>query len=317
MLKKKIMKYVMKYFVIVAIVLGFPWLFTLMFGGSSNNKIYESSDSGRYVIVGTKRIDVEDFVACALVKQMDIGDEEEALKAQAVIIRTYIYEKLQNLGKKEIDVGDLDLQYILFEELENIWGESFPDNYNRLMKIVSNTSGEILTYEDKVIKPYFHGVSCGYTRSGEDVLGEGYGYLMSVQSAKDVESEEYLEGTMIKKEDFAKKLRDADPEISISDENPLETMQIISRDTAGYVNSLQIGNVEMTGDEFAYIFQLNSPNFQVEEYEGQIRIITKGMGHGLGLSMYGAKELAKSGKSYQEILQHYYTGVYLTSLWEE
>ena len=100
MLKKKIMKYVMKYFVIVAIVLGFPWLFTLMFGGSSNNKIYESSDSGRYVIVGTKRIDVEDFVACALVKQMDIGDEEEALKAQAVIIRTYIYEKLQKTRQK-------------------------------------------------------------------------------------------------------------------------------------------------------------------------------------------------------------------------
>ena len=70
----------------------------------------------------------------------------------------------------------------------------------------------------------------------------------------------------------------------------------------------------MTGDEFAYILSLNSPNFQVEEYEGKIRIITKGMGHGLGLSMYGASQLAKSGKGYEEIFKHYYTGVEIKNL---
>lgn len=307
----------MKYLFIAFGVLCIPWLFTLIFGNVNGGKIFNSSDSGKYVIVGSQKLDVEDFIGCALIKQMDIGEEEEALKAQAVIIRTYIYEKLKEINKEEINVEDLDLQYILYEELEKIWGDSFPDNYNKLMKIVDNTALEVITYEEKIIKPYFHSASCGYTRTGTDVLGEEYTYLMSVQSSKDVESENYLAGIIMKKEDFVKKIRKANADVSISDDKPLETMQIISRDSAGYVNSLQIGNVQMTGDEFANIFALNSPNFQVEEYEGEIRIITKGFGHGLGLSMYGSVELAKSGKSYKEILQHYYTGVYLTSLWEE
>lgn len=317
MFGKKLMKYIGKYLLLAFGVLCIPWIFTLVFGKDSGIKIYHSSDSGKYVIVENQKLDVEDFVACALVKQMDIAEEEEALKAQAVIIRTYIYEKLQTVKGDEIKAEELDLQYILFEDLEKIWGDSFSDNYNRLMKIVSNTSMEVLTFEDRIIKPYFHSVSCGYTRSGKEVLGEEYGYLMSVQSSKDVESENYLSAFMFKKEDFVKKLRDANAEISIADDKPLETLQIISRDNAGYVNSLQIGNVQMTGDEFAGIFGINSPNFQVDEYDGQIRIITKGLGHGLGLSMHGAVELAKSGKSYKEILQHYYAGVYLASLWEE
>ena len=317
MLKNKIFKMIMRYLLLVAAVICFPWIFTLVVGENKGDKIYNSADSGRNVIVGERKMDVEDFTACVLMKQMDISDEEEALKAQAVIIRTYIYEKMQSEGGSEINADKLELEYILFEDLEKIWGDEFPDKYNRLMKIVSNTSMQVLTCEDKLIKPYFHSVSCGYTRNGCEVLGQEYGYLMSVQSGKDVESDNYLNGISVTKSDFVNKLRDAKPDISISDENPLETLQIIARDSAGYVNSLQIGNVQMTGDEFAYIFNLNSPNFQVEEYEGDIRIITKGAGHGLGLSMYGAKVLARSGKSYTEILQHYYTGVYLTSLWAE
>ena len=317
MLKNKIIKNIMRYLLIAAAVICFPWIFTLIFGENNREKIYDSADSGRNVILGEGKMDVEDFTACVLMKQMDISDEEEALKAQAVIIRTYICEKMQSEGCNEINADKLELEYILFEDLEKIWGDEFPDKYNGLMKIVSNTSMQVMTYEEKLIKPYFHSVSCGYTRNGCEVLGEGYGYLMSVQSGKDVESDDYLNGVSIQKSEFVKKLRDAKADISISDDNPLETLQIVARDSAGYVNLLQIGNVQMTGDEFAHVFNLNSPNFQVEEYEGDIRIITKGAGHGLGLSMYGAKELARSGKSYTEILQHYYTGVYLTSLWAE
>lgn len=314
---KRGIKIIFKYMLIAMATICFPWAVTLMLGTDSGEKIYDSVNSGKYVIVGSKKLDVEDFVACALMKQLDIDEEEEALKAQAVIVRTYIYEKMQEKNVKEINAEDLDLEYILFEELENIWGDKFADNYNRLMKIVENTSMVVLTYEDELIKPYFHGVSCGNTRNGQEVLGEGYDYLMSVQSSKDVESDDYLVGITVSMEEFVRKLREYNTELSIADDKPIETLQIISRDTAGYINLLQIGNVEMTGDEFAYIFNLNSPNFEVDEYEGQIRIVTKGLGHGLGLSLYGAKELAKSGKSYTEILQHYYTGVYLASLREE
>lgn len=308
----------MKYIIVGIAVMMIPWLLTLAFGAFNTSKIYHSSNSGKYVILeNSEKLDVEDFVACVLVKQMHINEEEEALKAQAVIIRTYIYEKLNELKKTEISVSQLELEYILFDDLENIWQEEFPVNYNKLMKIVANTSEEVLYWQEKIIKPYFHNTSCGYTRNGCDVLGEEFGYLMPVQSSKDVESEDYLTGVVMTKEDFAKTLRGGKSEAMISDENPIETLQIIERDTYGYVVSLQIGNVVMTGDEFAFVFGLKSPNFQIEEYDGQIRIITKGLGHGLGLSMYGAVQLAKNGKSYVEILKHYYTGVYLETLWEE
>ena len=309
MFKNKIIRYIAKYLLIAFLVMCFPWVVTLAFNHSDGGYIYNTADSGRYVVVPQGRVDVEDFTAFVVASQMDIDEEEEALKAQAVIVRTHIYQKLEELGSDTINVEDIGFTYSTYDELEELWGDSFPENYNRLMKIVNNTSCQVITYEGELIKPYFHASSSGCTRNGSDIFEEEMPYLLSVQSSKDVEADNYLQGVLMEKDEFVNKLREAKSEISISDEKPLETMQIISRCEAGYIKSLQIGNVVMTGDEFAYILNLNSPNFQVEEYEGKIRIITKGVGHGLGLSMYGAGQLAKSGKSYEEILKHYYTGV--------
>lgn len=312
MFKKKILRYVIKYMLITCGVICFPWLFTLMIEKDSVGKVYKTADSGLYVYVGDNRLNLEDFIGCVLIKQMDINASEEALKSQAVVIRTLICERLKGQGVNEIDADVLGFQYVLYDDMEKIWGEKFTQNYNKLMKVLSNTAMEVIVFEDKIITPYYHSASCGYTRDGEAVLGAEYKYLKSVASAKDVEAEGYLTGVAFDKSEFASRLREALEDISIDDEKPLETMQIISRDEAGYVTKLQIGNVQMTGDDFVHIFQLNSPNFQVDEYDGDIRIVTKGLGHGLGLSMYGAEKLAESGKSYKEILSHYYAGTELT-----
>ena len=305
-----------KYLLVVAMVVCFPWIVTLLLTGEYKGKGYGVSSGDYYVIVDNKKVGIEDFVAYTLVKQIDVEAEEEALKAQGVIVRTYIYEKMASNKVKEINVNKLDLEYITYEEMESIWKEEFPEKFNKLMNVVEATYGQVIMYEGEPIKPYFHNVSCGYTRSGA-VLGEEYKYLVSVQSVGDVECENYQSSISFTKEEFVKKLRKADNDIALSIEAPLETMQIITRDKGGYVEELQIGNVVMTGDKFMNIFGLNSPNFQVEESDGQICIITKGLGHGIGLSIYGAKSLAKSGKTYTEILQHYYSEVYLEPLWEE
>lgn len=310
------MRAAVKYFLVVLGVICFPWIVTLIFTGEYKGKIYGGMSGDYFVVVDDRKVGIEDFVAYALVKQMDIDTPEEALKAQGVIIRTYICEKMASEKVKEINVNKLDLEYITYVEMESIWKEEFPEKYNKLMKVVEATYGQVIMYEGEPIKPYFHNVSCGYTRSG-DVLGDEYKYLVSVQSVGDVDSEKYQSSVSFSKEEFVKKLRKADENIALSIEEPLETMQIIKRDKGGYVEELQIGNVIMTGDKFVNIFNLNSPNFQVEESDGQIRIITKGLGHGIGLSIYGAKSLAKSGKTYTEILQHYYSEVYLEPLWEE
>ena len=314
--RKAGVRVIIKCFLVVLGVICFPWIVTLIFTGEYKGKIYGGMSGEYFVVVDDRKVGIEDFVAYALVKQMDIDTPEEALKAQGVIIRTYICEKMASEKVKEINVNKLDLEYITYEEMESIWKEEFPEKYNKLMKVVEATYGQVIMYEGEPIKPYFHNVSCGYTRSG-DVLGDEYKYLVSVQSVGDVDSEKYQSSVSFSKEEFVKKLRKADENIALSIEEPLETMQIIKRDKGGYVEELQIGNVIMTGDKFVNIFNLNSPNFQVEESDGQIRIITKGLGHGIGLSIYGAKSLAKSGKTYTEILQHYYSEVYLEPLWEE
>ncbi len=309
MLKKSIVRSCIKYFLVVAVVTCFPWIFTLALGQNNGQYIYETKSSGRYVTIDDRQVDVEDYVAMVLSGQMDIASEEEALKAQAVVIRTYIYEMMEKCGKNTLSADDTGFVYYTYKELEDIWGEQFEENYNKLMKVVSNTAMEVITYDSRLIKPYFHLASSGSTRDGAQVIGEEVPYLKSVQSSKDVESEGYLQGMIIDKKDFVESLRKAKSDISISDDKPLETLQIVSRCEAGYISSLQIGNVTMTGDEFVYIFGLASPNFQVDEYEGSIRVVTKGCGHGLGLSMYGALKLAEAGKSYKEIICHYYTDV--------
>ena len=306
-----------KYMLVVMGVICFPWLVTMVFTGEFKGKIYKVSEGDYYVIDKKSRIPLEDFVAYALVKQMDIGEKEEALKAQAVIVRTYIYEKMSEEKVKEINVKKLDIPYISYEEMEKIWGDDFPEKYNKLMKAVEDTTAQVLMYKGEPIKPYFHNTSCGYTRDGVSTLGEGYEYLVSVQSVGDVDRENYQSSVSFTKEEFVKLLRKNKESIALSLDKPLETMQVIKRDAGGYVEELQIGNVNMSGDEFAHIFSLKSPNFQVEESEGKIHIITKGIGHGFGVSVYGSILLAENGKSYTEILQHYYSEVYLEPLWEE
>lgn len=316
MLVRQIIKGAVRYILLALAIMCFPWLVTLAIGSNSNEYIYETSDSGRYVITSKGTVDAEDFTAFVLASQMSMDTEEEALKAQAVIIRTYLYKMMEEAGVNEIKAEDTGYDYKTYEELKKVWGDEFPDNYNKLMKAVDNTAMLVITCDNKLITPYYHSVSGGYTRDGAEVLGEEVKYLRSVQSSKDVESEDYLQGAFVKKENFVSKLREAKKDVAISDEKPLETFQIISRCQAGYITSLQIGNVVMTGDEFAHIFNLKSPNFKVEEYEGGIRIITKGLGHGLGLSIYGAKKLAETGKSFEEILKHYYTGVEIAKVTE-
>lgn len=316
-MRNKGIKVLVKYGFIALGVVCFPWIVTLIFSGEYKGSVYGTSSGDYYVNVDGKWVGLEDFVAYALVKQMDIDENEEALKAQGVIVRTYVYEKMAAEKAKEIDARKLDMAYVSYKEMEKIWDEEFPEKYNKLMKVVEATTGQVMMYEGEPIKPYFHNTSCGFTRDGVTSLGEGYNYLVSVQSVGDVESENYQGRVSFSKDDFVKRLRKAKEEIALSLENPLETMQVIKRDKGGYVEELQIGNVTMTGDEFVKIFELKSPNFQVEESDGEIHIITKGIGHGIGLSIYGAKLLAKNGKTYTEILQHYYSEVYLEPLWEE
>lgn len=307
---------ILRIFLFVIITLAIPTVFTLFFGKKTEGRIYTAEESGRFVTVEangiTEKMDVEEFIPCAVMGQLSIENEEELLKSFAVIMRTYIYKEMGD--KNSISADELNIPYLSYSEMEALWEDKFPDNYNRLMKIMSNTSLEVITANGTVISPYYHSISCGNTRSGNEVLGEEFSYMCSASCPDDKSSTDYFKAYYYENAEFAKLVRSIDSEIIIDDSAPLENVQIISRDGAGYVMDMTIGNRTVNGTAFYEAMNINSPSFMIEEYNGGIRITTYGKGHGLGVSLCYASVLAKNGSSYKEILNYFYTNIEFSSI---
>ena len=304
-----------KILLFIIITLTIPTAFTLFFGKKTESRIYNASDSGRFVTMEangiTEKMDVEDFIPCAIMGQLSIENEEELLKSFAVIIRTYIYKEMGD--KDSISADDLNIPYISYSDMEALWEDKFPDNYNNLMKIMSNTSLEVITCNGNIISPYYHSISCGNTRSGNEVLGEEFSYMCMANCPDDKSSTDYFKAYYYENAEFARLVRAIDSEIIIDDSAPLETVQIVSRDGAGYVMDLSIGNRTINGTSFYEAMNINSPSFMIEEYNGGVRITTYGKGHGLGVSLCYASVLAANGSSYKEILNYFYTNIDISS----
>lgn len=311
MRNRRLRKQLLKILIFIFITIGFPAVMTLIMNGKIQQRIYSAAESGKYVIINnagiTETLDVEDFIPCAVMGQLSIDNDEELLKSFAVIMRTYICSALGN--ENSIPAENLNIPYITYDEMESMWGDDFPENYNALMKIVSDTSLVTISNNDSLISPYYHSVSGGKTRNGTEVMGEEYSYLCSVSCPDDSESSEYFKAYYYTNEEFAKKCRAIDNNISIDNNAPLETVQIISRDSAGYVLDMSIGGVSINGTRFYEAMQINSPSFMIEEYNDGVRITTYGAGHGLGVSLNYAAVLAAKGSSYIEILNYFYTNV--------
>lgn len=300
-----------KFSTIIGFCLLFPTVFTL-FMNRSNNVPKETISSGKTIIVNsgsqTVNMDMEDFIPCVLVNQLSIDSPTEAIKAQSVVIRTYILSYLGN--NEQINAEDLNLPYTLYDDLKNIVGDDYVTYYTKLKDTVQETFGQTIKYDEKLITPYFHSISAGVTRNGTEALAtDTFPYLMSVDSTYDTSADNYLTITYLEKNEFVEILKKYAEDIVIDEDDPLATCQVLGRCSAGYISSIQIGDCTFSGDEIQMIFSLASPYFEIENYENQIRIICKGNGHGLGLSIFGATAMASEGHTYKDILTYYYSGV--------
>lgn len=288
--------------IIVGIALAVPYIITLLLINRRqiSYKKYEIAESGKTVVMEDGQTDVEKFIPLVLMARMDIGAEEEALKVQAVLIRTYIAKKLEEKGSDSIAVKDLNLKYISYDKLEKMWGDEFAEKYNYLNKIICNTSMEILMYEDKIITPYYHQASCGRTREGKA------GYLKPVESSGDASAKNFLTIKYYTAEEVQGILEKEDAAVKLDAGDIAGSIALEKKEGAEYVEKVRIGESEMTGEKFAGLFQLPSSAFIIENYEEQVRMISKGEGHGYGVSMYGACAMAEKGASYKDILGYYY-----------
>lgn len=253
--------------------------------------------------------ELEDYVTGVVAAEMPAEFEEEALKAQAVCARTYAIRNMEEAGTAEIPY-DIYQAYCTKEEMKAKWGDDFDKYYGKVYDAVLSTKGEIMIYENEPVLAVFHSMSGGMTEMSENVWGGEVPYLKSVDSSFDEASTDFICEAKFGYDEVKNKLKEKYGDIAFEG----DFFEITKRSEAGYVMAVSVGSRVFTGKEIREALGLRSANFTVKKDGNTVTFITKGFGHGAGLSQYGANHMAKSGKSYIEILKHYYTGIEMARL---
>ena len=319
--------------------------------GQGGNQL-EHKLMGRDVLIEInglyKTMDVEQYIAGVLPGTISSDYDEEALKVQAILIRTNVLKEMEEKGTS--DAADLSYDYLTIDERISLFGER---NYERIQEkyeqAVADTAGTVLCQENSFIMALYHEVSIGKTVSAKEVLGKDIAYLQSVDSSQDVEAKNYMnmvnytwaelqeienagvvatgeeqaltediEGTPVEGENSV--TRDTEGKIGENKDSVLEAtegnhqgaemeIEITESTENGFVKKLLVNGNIYTGEEAMKRYKLSSTNFYVEKVEGGIRFMCLGTGSCLGLSQYGANSMALNGATAEEIIQYYYTKV--------
>ena len=245
-------------------------------------------------------VELEEYIIGVVAGEMPASFSEEALKAQAIASRTYLINHLQT--NKTITNTTDDQVYLTKEEMKEKWKDNYDKYYNKIKEAVTATKGLIMYYNNEPIKAYYFSTSNGYTASSISVFNEQRDYLTSVESPFDQDNSNTIE---ISKQDFCNKLDISCNQISITN---------IIKDNSNRVSKITINNKEFKGTQVRKLLSLRSTDFTFNIKETTIEIITKGYGHGVGMSQYGANNMAKIGYTYEEILKYYYQDIKIDSI---
>ncbi|QHA93793.1 stage II sporulation protein D [Bacillus sp. N1-1] len=259
----------------------------------------------------TMSIPIEDYVKGVVAAEMPSDFNMEALKAQALTARTFVVTKLKNPSANLPDqavVTDTiqDQVYKDQAQLKKAWGEEFDEKFARIEEAVQATAGQILTYEGNPIYASFFSTSNGYTENSEDYWENKAPYLRSVESPWDVDSPKYEDKATFTVAEFEQKLG---VNLSKSSIGSIENLTEGKR-----VAEVSVGGKTFTGREIRDLLGLRSSDFTWERVGDTINVVTKGYGHGVGMSQYGANGMAEDGKAYADIVKHYYQGVAISEM---
>ncbi|MBU7594373.1 stage II sporulation protein D [Metabacillus halosaccharovorans] len=258
----------------------------------------------------TKQIEsipLEEYVIGVVASEMPAEFETEALKAQALAARTYITKQLMNGPISTPDgaaVTDTQMHQVYKnpEELKAIWGDEYESKLQKITAAVAATQGKILTYQDQPIDASFFSTSNGYTENSEAYWTEAIPYLKSVKSSWDKNSPKFYDKKVITIKDFESTL-------GVKLDTSSGTVGKITELTPGKrVAKVEIDGKQFTGRKIREELGLKSSDFTWEIKGDSVVIETKGFGHGVGMSQYGANFMAEDGKTYKEIVAHYYNG---------
>lgn len=268
------------------------------------------------------KADLEEYLIGVVAAEMPHSYHLEALKAQAVAARTFAVSRARGLYGNFTEHFGADVctdsnhcqSWISKDEfLESRGDES---DWEKISEAVASTKNMVITYEGQLINPLYHSNSGGATENIEAVwprLG-AVPYLKSVYSPYESEYDEYLRSTVITWNDIKNKIKNKYPKAEFKD-NLAEDIEVLSYSASGRIKKIRIGSIEMEGTEFRELLKLPSTNLEFNfPDEKTVEIVSKGFGHGVGMSQCGADALGKKGYTYNEILEFYYTGISVEEL---
>lgn len=276
--------------------------------GKDKVKVYRSK-TGKI-----EELNLEDYVIGVVSGEMPVNFSDEAIKSQAIAARTYYFSKREGKCEqaKGADICDtIHCQvYMSKKERLNAWDKKYADkNYSKIEKLVKNTAGLVITYDSEIIKyPQFFSTSWGKTENSEDVFTSAVPYLKSINSPGEEVSPRFTEDKEFSNSEFAN-IASKSLKANIEAKNINSNVEILNRTDGGSVAQIKIGNKTVTGREFRQAYDINSSNFTLEYSGDKVKVKTKGFGHGVGMSQWGANVMAQNGSNYNDILTHYYSGV--------
>lgn len=247
------------------------------------------------------------YLVSVVLAEMPASFEPEALKAQAVVARTYTLKAIQTGGKH----GDGSVcrdstccqAYISLEDYRNKGGSE--ENIEKIRSAVLETSGYVLTYEGALIEATYFSCSGGSTEDAVAVWGTDLPYLRATSSPGEEGASHYSDTVYFTKQEFADALG-----ITLT-ENPDKWLGYATYTAGGGINTMQICGKEFKGTELRKLLGLRSTAITMTADRDGVTVVTRGFGHRVGMSQYGADAMAASGSSYEEILAYYYKGTKL------
>lgn len=271
-----------------------------------------------------RTMSLEEYVKGVVAAEMPANFEPEALKSQAVVARTLAVKRMRAYGGAGLE-GDLAADvstdpakgqaWSSTDELKKRWGLlDYSAYWSKISRAVDETEGIIIVYDGLPIDAQFHSTSAGPTENSEDVWSEEVPYLRSVSCDWDKESPWYTSTTKLTLTQVEAKLPGTGALAVYASTSKKAPIEITDRTPTGRARTVRVGGKTIRATDFRLALGLRSSKFTVTVQNGEATFQVTGYGHGVGLCQYGANGLAKLGKKYQEIIQHYYTGVTLQTL---
>jgi stage II sporulation protein D len=260
-----------------------------------------------------EKFNLEDDVVMVVAGEMPANFDMEALKAQSILARTFAISRIitncpEAKGAQVCSTTHCQV-YVSEDERIKSWGSKGNEYLKKIKEAVNATKGMVLSYNGSLaMHPQYFAVSSGRTEESAAVFSQEIPYLKSVSSPGEEEAPKYKSTKNYSVNSFISLVNSNYPEAKLTNSSLNSQLKILSRNKGGTVKEIKLGSITVKGTEFRKLFSLNSANFTLNINSRQITINCLGYGHGVGMSQWGANAMAKDGKSYEDILEHYYNG---------